>query len=103
MIEYHLLKLKKQDIRLLINIVDFVLMLQEQIRQVVQMYSSDEQGNIAQEWELDYNNDDYTYIIKSALTGKALDMGGWSQDNGGNAIIWVINKTANQRWYITQD
>ena len=59
-------------------------------------------GNIAQEWELDYNNDDYTYIIKSALTGKALDMGGWSQDNGGNAIIWDNNKTANQRWYITQ-
>ena len=59
-------------------------------------------GNIAQEWELDYNNDDYTYIIKSALTGKALDMGGWPQDNGGNAIIWDNNKTANQRWYITQ-
>ena len=64
---------------------------------MVQMYSS-----VRQEWELDYNNDDYTYIIKSALTGKALDMGGWSQDNGGNAIIWDNNKTANQRWYITQ-
>lgn len=58
-------------------------------------------GNVAQEWEVDFNSDDSTYILKSALTGKALDMGGWSKDNGGNAIIWDNNKTDNQRWYIT--
>ena len=58
-------------------------------------------GNVAQEWEVDFNSDDSTYILKSALTGKALDMGGWSKDNGGNAIIWDNNKTNNQRWYIT--
>lgn len=58
-------------------------------------------GNVAQEWEIDFNKDDSTYILKSALTGKALDMDDWSQNNGGNAIIWDNNKTNNQRWYIT--
>jgi len=36
------------------------------------------------------------------LTGKALDMGDWSRDNGGNAIVWDNNNTNNQRWYITE-
>ena len=50
-------------------------MLQEQIKASgTNVQQCEANGNIAQEWELDYNNDDYTYIIKSALTGKALDM-----------------------------
>ncbi len=59
-------------------------------------------GNLAQAWEVDFNKDDSTYVLKSALTGKALDMGGWSRDNGGNAIVWDNNNTNNQRWYITE-
>ena len=59
-------------------------------------------GNLAQAWEVDFNKDDSTYVLKSALTGKALDMGDWSRDNGGNAIVWDNNNTNNQRWYITE-
>ena len=59
-------------------------------------------GNLAQAWEVDFNKDDSTYVLKSALTGKALDMGGWSRDNGGNASVWDNNNTNNQRWYITE-
>ena len=28
-------------------------------------------------------------------------MGGWSKDNGGNALQWDNNNTDNQRWFIT--
>ena len=97
-----LLRLKKQDIKLSTDTVAFVLMLQEQTKQVVQnVQQCQANGNVAQEWEIDFNKDDSTYILKSALTGKALDMDDWSQNNGGNAIIWDNNKTNNQRWYIT--
>ena len=37
-------------------------------------------------------------ILKSALTGKALDMGGWSKDNGGNVQQWDYLAQANQQW-----
>ncbi len=58
-------------------------------------------GSLAQTWEVSFNKDDSTYVLTSAIHGKAVDMGGWSKDNGGNAIIWDNNNTDNQRWYIT--
>ena len=46
-------------------------------------------GTLAQQWEVSFNHDDSTYVLTSAIHGKAVDMDAWSTANGGNAIIWV--------------
>jgi len=55
----------------------------------------------AQQWMVNFNADDSTYVITSVLNNKALDMDAWSTANGGNLIMWDNNNTNNQRWYIT--
>lgn len=38
------------------------------------------------------------YYIESVHSGKVLDVGGWSQSNGGNIIQWPYGGGANQQW-----
>lgn len=41
-----------------------------------------------------------SYVIKSATTGKVVDVEAKSKANGGNVIQWQYNGGANQQWYI---
>jgi len=43
---------------------------------------------------------DFSYFtIKSASSGRALDVYNWSLNNGGNIVIWDDTKGGNQQWF----
>lgn len=51
---------------------------------------------------LTFERDSYYKIVNKKNSGKALDVSGASQDNGGDVIQWDYSGTDNQQWRIVE-
>ncbi len=59
-------------------------------------------GGDAQIWDV-WRNDDGTYLIKNAASGKALDVAGGVAASGTNVQLWQKQGNAAQAWTIAYD
>ena len=66
----------------------------------IQLWQSN--GTEAQEWRLDYDSKDDTYIVVNPTTKKVLDVVGASKKNGTNVQLLETNNTCAQKWKITE-